>query len=100
HPSSNSALSADTLRGLHDAVATGAKQVTSDLQKLFVSIAPKHNGWLVARTGTYGTDYAGRAVTDKVGLGAPQSRMAIYPFTITDSQLRPLTGASRYVAHF
>lgn len=100
HPSSDSALSAATLRGLHDAVAAGATQVTTDLQKLFLSIAPKHNGWLVARTGTYGTDYSGRAVTDKIGLGAPQSQMAIYPFTITDSQLHPLSGANRYVAHF
>jgi hypothetical protein len=99
HPSSDSSLSADTLRGLHDAVAAGATQVNADLQKLFVSIAPKHNGWLVARTGTYGTDYTGRAVTDKIGLGAPLSKMAIYPFTITDSDLHPLTGASRYVAH-
>ncbi len=100
HPSSNSSLSADTLRGLHDAVAAGAAQVTADLQKLFASTAPKHNGWLVARTGTYGTDYSGRAVTDRVGLGAPLSKMAIYPFTITDSQLHPLSGAARYVAHF
>ncbi len=100
HPSSDSSLSADTLRGLHDAVAAGANQVTGDLQKLFLSIAPKHNGWLVARTGTYGTDYSGRAVTDRIGLGAPLSKMAIYPFTITDSQLHPLSGANRYVAHF
>ncbi len=100
HPSTNAALDAATRQGLSDAVAAGAKQVNADLQKLYLSIAPKHNGWLVARTGSYGTRYADRAVTDKVGLGAPQSKLAIYPFTITDSDLHPLTGAVRYVAHF
>jgi len=54
----------------------------------------------VGRTGHYGTDYALRAVVDRVGLGAPLSTLAIYPFTVTDSTLRPLTGSSRYVAHF
>jgi hypothetical protein len=100
HPSTNPSLDAATRQGLHDAVAVGAKQVTADLQKLFLSIAPTHNGWLVARTGTYGANYADRAVTDKIGLGAPRSTLAIYPFTITDSNLHPLSGANRYVAHF
>ena len=99
-PSTNGSLDAATRQGLHDAIAAGAQQVMADLQKLFLSIAPKHNGWLVARTGTYGTDYSGRAVTDRIGLGAPLSRLAIYPFTITDSNLHPLSGANRYVAHF
>ncbi len=100
HPSTNRALDAPTRQGLSDAIAAGAKQVNADLQKLYLSIAPNHNGWLVARTGSYGTRYAARAVTDKVGLGAPQSKLAIYPFTITDSDLHPLSGANRYVAHF
>jgi hypothetical protein len=99
HPSANRALDAATRAGLRAAVAAGAQQVTADLQKLFLSIAPKHNGWLVARTGSYGTNYSARAVTDRSGLGAPLSKLALYPFTITDSDLRPLTGANRYVAH-
>jgi hypothetical protein len=99
HPSTNGSLDAATRQGLHDAIAAGAQQVTADLQKLFLSIAPKHNGWLVARTGTYGTDYSGRAVTDRIGLGAPVSTLAMYPFTITDADLHPLSGANRYVAH-
>ena len=28
------------------------------------------------------------------------STLAIYPFTVTDHNLQPLTGANRYVAHF
>ena len=100
HPSANPSLDASTRQGLEAAVGAGPGQVTADLQKLFLSIAPKHNGWLVARTGRYGTNYTDRALTDKVGLGAPLSTLALYPFTITDSDLHPLTGVNRYVAHF
>ena len=90
HPSTNPSLDASTRQGLEAAVGAGPGQVTADLQKLFLSIAPKHNGWLVARTGRYGTDYTDRALTDRVGLGAPLSTLALYPFTITDSDLHPL----------
>jgi hypothetical protein len=100
HPGTNASLDTATRQGLHDAVAAGAARVTADLRKLFLAIAPKHNGWLVARTGTYGTRYSDRAVTDKVGLGAPVSSLAMYPFAVTDSNLHPLNGATRYVAHF
>ena len=99
-PSANAALSAATRQGLRDAVAAGYKQVTTDLNTYFLRVAPKHNGWLVGRTGSYGTNYVLRAVVDRVGLGAPLSKLAIYPFTVTDSTLHPLTGSSRYVAHF
>jgi hypothetical protein len=96
----NAGLSAATRRGLRDAVAAGYKQVTVDLNTTFLRIAPKHNGWLVSRTGSYGTDYARRAAVDRIGLGAPLSKLALYPFTVTDSNLHPLTGSTRYVAHF
>jgi hypothetical protein len=100
HPSTASTLDAATLQGLRDSVAAGEKQVHANLQARFLASAPTHNGWLVARTGRYGTDYEGRAEVDVIGLGAPVSSMAIYPFTVTDRNLHPLTGASRYVAHF
>ena len=100
HPSTNSRLDAATRQGLADAVAAGAKRIATDLQTDFLTQAPKHNGWLVSSTGTYGTDYELRALVDVIGLGAPRSFLAIYPFTITDLNLHPLTGASRYVAHF
>jgi hypothetical protein len=100
HPGSERSLDAPTRQALHDAVAAGAKQVKADVQSAFLSGATAHNGWLVARTGTYGTDYTARAVVDAIGLGAPVSALAIYPFTVTDAQLHPLTGSSRYVAHF
>ncbi len=100
HPSTDSKLDAATRQGLRDAVAAGAKQVNADVQTAFVTGALKDNGWLVARTGRYGTDYTNRAMVDHIGLGAPVSKLAIYPFTITDKNLQPLNGANRYVAHF
>lgn len=99
HPSTDPRLSAAVRQGLHDAVAAGARQVGADLSSMYATNAPRHNGWLVARTGSYGTNYAARAVVDKIGLGAPVSQLAMYPFTITDSQLHPLSGVNRYVAH-
>jgi hypothetical protein len=98
-PSVNGRLDAAVRQALHDAVAAGAAQVTTDVRTAFVTIAPKHNGWLVSRTGTYGTDYTTRAVVDAIGLGAPVSSLAIYPFTVTDMNFHALTGANRYVAH-
>jgi hypothetical protein len=100
HPSREAKLDASTRAGLRDAIAAGEKQVEDDLRTTFIKGAVKDNGWLVARTGRYGTDYVGRALVDKIGLGAPVSKLAIYPFTITDRHLQPLTGAQRYVAHF
>ena len=100
HPGTNPRLDTATKRGLHDAVAAGAQQVKADLQIAFLSGAPHHNGWLVSRTGTYGTNYPLRSIVDAIGLGAPQSSLAIYPFTVTDRDLHPLSGANRYVAHF
>jgi hypothetical protein len=100
HPSAEARLGPATRQGLRDAVAAGAKEISSDVQTTFVRDAPKRNGWLVSSTGRYGTDYAKRAVVDMIGLGAPLSSMAIYPFTVTDRDLHPLTGANRYVVHF
>jgi hypothetical protein len=99
HPGSDPRLDAAVRQGLHDAVAAGATQVATDIRTAFLTLAPKHNGWLVSRTGTYGTDYTTRAVVDSIGLGAPLSSLAIYPFTVTDLNLHPLSGANRYVAH-
>jgi hypothetical protein len=100
HPSADPNLDAATRQGVHDAVAAGAKQITADIQQALLTIAPKHNGWLVYPTGRYGTNYETRAEVDAIGLGAPLPSVAIYPFTITDQNLHPLTGANRYVAHF
>lgn len=99
HPGSNPALAAATRQGLRDAVGAGALEIKHDIQTHFLATAPKHDGWMVASTGRYGTDYETRAIVDAIGLGAPLPTLAIYPFTITDFNLHPLTGSARYVAH-
>ena len=100
HPRTTARLSAETRRGLRDAVGAGAKQIKADIQTAFLSGARAHNGWLVARTGSYGIDYSRRAIVDAIGVGAPLSSLAIYPFTVTDRNLRPLSATNRYVVHF
>jgi hypothetical protein len=99
HPSTEH-LSADTRRGLRAALAAGAASIKAYEQRLFLQSASQRNGWLISsKTGSYGTDYAGRALVDVVGLGAPRPSLSMYPFAITDSNLHPLTGATRYVVH-
>lgn len=100
HPRTNARLNAETRRGLRDAVGAGAKQIKADIQTAFLSGARAHNGWLVARTGSYGTDYKRRAIVAAIGVGAPLSSLAIYPFTVTDRNLRPLSATNGYVVHF
>jgi hypothetical protein len=100
-PSKNKQLSAATVAGLRDAVAAGKAKVNETLVQSFVAGFGAHNGWLVGRTGNYGTNYDLRAVVDQIGLGALPSNVAIYPYAQTDRLLQPLDGATnRYVAHF
>jgi hypothetical protein len=98
---SNPALSTATLEGLRHAVqVSGPTQVGADEQTLFKEGFGPHNGWLVEPTGNYGTNYALRAVVDKIGLGAPKPNQAIYPAALTDRTGAALTGTKRYVIHF
>jgi hypothetical protein len=92
-------LSQGTKDGLRAAVAAGKAKVNQDLLALFQAGFAAHNGWLVSATGIYGTNYTLRAIVDLIGLGAPTSDMAIYPFAQTDRLGARLTGANRYVAH-
>ena len=92
-------LSADTLRGMRDAVSKGQDTLQTELVKLFLGGFETHNGYLVAKTGSYGTDYLFRAIVDKIGLGAPRSDIAIYPVAQTDRTKATLDGAKRYVLH-
>jgi hypothetical protein len=99
HPS-REGLSAATLRGLRDGIAQGRSQVDGTLKLMYLESFPFHNGWLVTGTGHYGTDYAKRAVVDKIGLGALTSDIAVYPVGAKDMTAQDLTGAKRYVMHF
>ncbi len=98
HPS-RAGLSKAMLKGLRDGLGAGRGQVDSDLKTLFVTTMPFHDGWLVTRTGNYGTDYSKRAIVDKIGLGALSSDIAVYPIAQTDITTQNLTGTKRYVAH-
>lgn len=98
-PSTNSKLSADTLRGLNDAVAAGPAQIKADTKTVFEASAAKHNGYFLGGFGAYGTDYQLRAVVAVMGLGAFTSNQAIFAISLTDSTAKTLAGSSSYVVH-
>ncbi len=100
HPATDGKLSDAQLQALRDAVTGGPAKVQGNLISAFLSGFDTHNGWLVMKTGTYGTDYRLRAVVDKAGLGAPTPNVAMYPLSIVDRTKSPLTGTKRYVVHF
>lgn len=94
------ALSDAQLQGLRDAVTQGPATVQGELTTRYINESPKNNGWLVLRTGRYGTDYKFRAGVDKAGLGAPVPELAVYPAALRDRDFGALTGDKRFVVHF
>ena len=63
--------------------------------------AEKVNGWVIRRgLGEYGTDYARRAQTALVSLGANLDADSVVPRATVDEQGRPLNGHHRYRMHF
>ena len=98
-PATDPSLSADTLRGMRDAVTGGPAAVQAELTRRYIAGFGDHNGYLLADIGHYGTDYTLRALTDRVGVGALKPKVAIYAFTQTANDLTPLTGGGRYVLH-
>lgn len=98
-PSADATLSADTLRGLTDAVAGGPAQIQADTRTVFEASAKKHNGYFLGGFGSYGTDYQLRAVVSQVGLGAFTSDQAIFAMTTTDATGTALNGSTAYTAH-
>jgi hypothetical protein len=89
----------DELQGMRDAITQGPANIQAKLVARYVSESAKHNGYLMGDIGTYGTDYELRAITDKVGVGALRTIVAIYALAQTDRNLGPLTGDGRYVLH-
>ena len=92
-------LSAATLHGLRDAVTQGPAKLTVTLLGLYTEGFATHNGYLVADLGNWGTNYALRAIGDKVGVGGQRASIATYPFALLDDTRAPLTGSRRYVLH-
>ena len=60
------------------------------------------NGWkpLSTNVGSYGTNYAERALISYVGLGANLPADAVYPSCSFDADGNKLNGANKYVLHF
>jgi hypothetical protein len=83
-------------QGLAEGHKAGLDQIISQTHDM----GKKVNGWQVAFTGVYGTDYLFRAATTFVGLGANRPEDACYPLAAVDSDNRPLEGTGRYVWHF
>lgn len=94
-----------------DPIVTGALDAAATAGERIVGLAVDterrdgqnhHNGWsvLAGDTGNFGSDYAHRAVTARIGLGANVPNEAIYPNTDTDHDRRPLNGRHRYVVSF
>ena len=98
-PAADPSLSAETLRGMRDAVSDGPDNIQAMIASRYVAEFDRHNGYLLADIGHYGTDYELRAMTDRVGVGALKPKIAIYAFTQTAHDLSPLTGSGRYVLH-
>ena len=92
-------VSADTLRGLRDAVTQGPNKVLSAALALYLQDFAKHNGYLVADLGNWGTNYTLRAIGDRLGVGGQRASIATYPVALFDNSRVPLTGSKRYVVH-
>ena len=95
----NAHLSADTLRGLSDAVTQGPGKVLAAALALYMQGFAKHNGYLIADLGAWGTNYTLRAIGDELGVGGQRASIATYPVALFDNTKAPLTGSKRYIVH-
>lgn len=98
-PSTDVSLSAETIRGLTDAVAAGPAQVKVETKNVYAASAKIHNGYFLGGFGSYGTNYKLRAIVTAMGLGAMSSDQAIFALTLTDQNMQPLNGSGQYVMH-
>lgn len=65
------------------------------------SLGTEVNGWTMTKgLGRYGTDYMKRAMVAAFGWPANLEEDAVYPYTTTDSEGRPLSGAHKYTLTF
>jgi hypothetical protein len=98
-PAHDRNLSADTLRGMRDAVTKGHATVLSAVLALYVKEFSAHDGYLIGDLGDWGTDYELRAIGDALGVGGQRASIATYPLALLDNTLASLTGSTRYVIH-
>jgi hypothetical protein len=85
-------------RALERAAPDGLKLLMAKLGRL----APRNNGWMMPteNIGVYGNDYLMRAAIALVGLGANPPEDAVYAIAYTDTEGKPLNGATPYAIRF
>jgi hypothetical protein len=95
-------LSAAVLTGLKAAAAGGPSAIYTLRTKIALKSIHAHNGWFVppSDTGSFGTDYAFRAVVALYGIAANRPAEAIYIVGSADQTGTLLSGANRYVLTF
>jgi hypothetical protein len=87
--------------GLADALDEGMRHGMAGIRAALQHPPDPTDGWSISRDiGSYGTDYAKRAMVALVGLGANLNADAIYPHTSVDGDGEALNGAHRYVLRF
>ncbi len=100
HPVADGDLTDPQLAALRAVVTGVAARMQTGLLSTYLEKFATSNGWLIAKTGKYGTDYHRRAQIARFGLGAPTPNVAMYPVALMDQNKSPLNGAKRYVVHF
>ncbi|WP_317922361.1 MULTISPECIES: DUF1254 domain-containing protein [unclassified Cupriavidus] len=97
-PFKTTVLEPTTARAVQEGATAALAAIVQGARK---GNADAGNGWVMHRDlGNYGTNYARRAVTAWVGLGANLPEDAIYASARTDANGTPLQGGARYVLHF
>ena len=90
------ALGGETAAALKDL----PQQALDYLGKNEATMGVVKDGWVFSMVGTYGTDYLKRAVLAAFGWPANLPQDAVYPYTLTDKEGQPLTGANKYTLTF
>jgi hypothetical protein len=93
HPS-RGRLSKTLHDSLRDGLAAGRTEFDTDLEALFRTSFPSHNGWLVTPMDTYGTDCSKRDHRPN-RLGACASDICAFPFALTDIATKTTATRSR-----
>jgi hypothetical protein len=95
-PFSLAALGDETAAALKDL----PQQALDYLGKNESTMGVVKDGWVFSMVGTYGTDYLKRAVLAAFGWPANLPQDAVYPYTLTDKDGKPLDGANKYTLTF
>jgi DNA sulfur modification protein DndE len=92
----------DFNKATQEAITKIPEETFNTAMNFFQDPGQLEQGWnpLRGKQGTYGTDYATRALIAIGGLGANLREDAMYPSAGKDADGKPLNGAHQYVLHF